>query len=599
MEPFYFFRFQLALLFLASLNFLSAQITVQHQGNADASVHIEIINPDSLTGDDYELTFACQNYYLDSNGVWQKIFSPDSISKSLSKISDISRSRLSGAAVWDDSTNTVNLIFILELNAAGCGWADGVSITFPENLVINSWKPIHGFYGYFNDYAQNLVNSAGTYDAAAHSITWGDSARSTNGTIQGTVYLEINVDLFALPQQIFYKIFDDGYGQNIVDADGELTIQEIGYGLKTENLWNLKNSTTNKFVLKDQIVIDGMDIFQGVAAENPIVDGFRIIVQGTYDPPIDFTSVVLIDTNGVESFVSRDSVGSWTDGWPRFGLAFISYGSGTNRISELIKDYEIRFTGEFYTSNWINKNNDTILVHYVKEGTGSMAWLDGARMYDLADHPMNPNPGSEEPFMVRIPFEVWNVDDNRQINIQIYDRKQFLNDPIPDFWAFNPHDRMYSHFINTAYKETPPLQADFDAMTWNLIWWQTPFVLGEKLTIKYTNPITSADVFSFSTKLEREEIPETYTLYQNYPNPFNSGTRIKYYLTSPNNVTLKIYNLLGQKIRTLVNEPMDAGFHFAHWDGTNALGQAAASGVYFYQLQTGNLHHSKKMILLR
>ncbi len=230
-----------------------------------------------------------------------------------------------------------------------------------------------------------------------------------------------------------------------------------------------------------------------------------------------------------------------------------------------------------------------------------MAWLDGARAYDLADHPLNPNPGSDEPFMVRIPFEVWNIDDNRQINIQIYDRTQNINDTIPgsEFWAFNPHNRMYSNFINTAYKESPPLQADLDAMTWNLIWWQTPWTYGDKLTVKYTNPVTSADTFFFSTKLETKEQPETFVLYQNYPNPFNSGTKIKYFLSEAKPVTLTVYNLLGQKVRTLVNESQTAGFQFTRWNGTNSFGQAAASGVYFYQLRIGNLHLSKKLLLLR
>jgi predicted esterase len=85
-----------------------------------------------------------------------------------------------------------------------------------------------------------------------------------------------------------------------------------------------------------------------------------------------------------------------------------------------------------------------------------------------------------------------------------------------------------------------------------------------------------------------------FNLAQNYPNPFNSSTTIKFQTPNPNFVTLKVYNLLGQKVTTLVNENLNTGIHTVIWNATDF-----ASGVYLFCLQAGNHVETKKLILLR
>jgi photosystem II stability/assembly factor-like uncharacterized protein len=88
--------------------------------------------------------------------------------------------------------------------------------------------------------------------------------------------------------------------------------------------------------------------------------------------------------------------------------------------------------------------------------------------------------------------------------------------------------------------------------------------------------------------------PSQFTLYQNYPNPFNPVTMINYRLPITSYVELSIYNVLGQKVATLVDEKLDAGYHHIEWDASGL-----ASGVYYYKLEAGNFVQTRKMIYLK
>jgi len=88
--------------------------------------------------------------------------------------------------------------------------------------------------------------------------------------------------------------------------------------------------------------------------------------------------------------------------------------------------------------------------------------------------------------------------------------------------------------------------------------------------------------------------PQTFTLYQNYPNPFNPVTTISFNLPESGKTKLVIYNLLGQKIITLINKDVDQGLHKVNWDANDFAG-----GMYYYTLISGKNKSTKKMILLK
>ncbi|MDZ7291295.1 MAG: beta-propeller fold lactonase family protein [candidate division KSB1 bacterium] len=101
------------------------------------------------------------------------------------------------------------------------------------------------------------------------------------------------------------------------------------------------------------------------------------------------------------------------------------------------------------------------------------------------------------------------------------------------------------------------------------------------------------------TQVEDQTPPQTLALHPNHPNPFNPATLIKYDLLKTAHVTLTIYDVLGRRVRTLVDELMDAGYHSQIWDGKNDKGVPVASGIYFYRLQTAEFTKVRKMTFLR
>ncbi|MEK7251260.1 MAG: T9SS type A sorting domain-containing protein, partial [Bacteroidota bacterium] len=97
-----------------------------------------------------------------------------------------------------------------------------------------------------------------------------------------------------------------------------------------------------------------------------------------------------------------------------------------------------------------------------------------------------------------------------------------------------------------------------------------------------------------------------FSLSQNYPNPFNPTTTINYKLLFESRVTMKVYNILGQEVATLVDATQVLGFYSVQWNSRNASGNAVATGVYFYRIEANGVGNRsnvftqvKKMLLLR
>ncbi len=114
--------------------------------------------------------------------------------------------------------------------------------------------------------------------------------------------------------------------------------------------------------------------------------------------------------------------------------------------------------------------------------------------------------------------------------------------------------------------------------------------------------VEGAGLNLLTTSVENSDpnLPQQFELSQNFPNPFNPTTTIKYSLPNSSIVTLRVYNLLGKEVATLVdNEFKQAGNHVGVWDGRNASGNVVASGLYLLRMQAGNFVQTRKMVLVQ
>ena len=129
------------------------------------------------------------------------------------------------------------------------------------------------------------------------------------------------------------------------------------------------------------------------------------------------------------------------------------------------------------------------------------------------------------------------------------------------------------------------------------------------LNVKATDGIDTVDVTGDNRVIyvnryeflstEGEGIPTKFALHENYPNPFNPTTTLRFDLPEASNITLTIYNMLGQRVRTFNMNDTPAGYHSIKWNATNNYGEEVGAGVYLYQLQTKDFVKTRKMVLLK
>ncbi|MDR3626277.1 MAG: T9SS type A sorting domain-containing protein, partial [Ignavibacteriaceae bacterium] len=146
-----------------------------------------------------------------------------------------------------------------------------------------------------------------------------------------------------------------------------------------------------------------------------------------------------------------------------------------------------------------------------------------------------------------------------------------------------------------------------DGSNWIPVW-----PLPESADMQYTNtalktaatdgkPVGDYSWFGIPTAVKETSAqnPYSFSLSNAYPNPFNPTTTIKFGIAKNENVKLVVFNLLGQKVKTLMNGDMKAGSYSATWNGKDEFGNSVASGIYFYRLESQSFNSTKKMILMK
>ncbi len=159
-------------------------------------------------------------------------------------------------------------------------------------------------------------------------------------------------------------------------------------------------------------------------------------------------------------------------------------------------------------------------------------------------------------------------------------------------------------FLDTLFHlsdSSPCIGAGKDSILIGGVWYYAPpfdFEGDPRPNPAGSNPDIGADEDSLDSPVYVEKyeslIPVEYALHQNFPNPFNPSTTIEFSLPAPGFVTLSIFNVLGEKVATLVSEELTAGSYKYKWDATEVT-----SGIYFYRIQAGSFVETKKMTLLK
>lgn len=310
------------------------------------------------------------------------------------------------------------------------------------------------------------------------------------------------------------------------------------------------------------------------------VDTMLTVVTGVSDPPLlinPIADVVYPEDSG-EQTVLTDLSARFADPDPNTALSFSVFSDNP--------DIQVSLSGDTIT----------VLASENYFGSGNMAVTadDGSGISVSDTFMVTITPVNDPPVISGLPDSlVFDADTSLTLNIWEYVEDVETSDTLLTY---------------TFTASSDSLRHNFDNATGELTLSAAPGFSGEVLfnvevrddsnavavdTIHITvNPVVGINPLS-------SEIPTDFSLKQNYPNPFNPNTTIAFQVAKTEKVTLTVYNLLGQRIRTLVDKHLEPGNYRAVWDGLNDRGYQMGSGVYIYRMSAGDFLQIKKMILLK
>jgi hypothetical protein len=594
-----------------------SDVTVEHEGTADGGPTVTIVDPLAITGNDYEVFFTEEAQIRNANGDWVPagtvLRKPDGVHYDPD---DLTGSSILVAPIYPPNPGSpIEMHCTFDYVSSDGNWCDGIELDIEAGITIVDFPTIHAGGG---DVEPVITGDPTTGYHIELGFIDPDSL-TTNGVFHGGEEWVIYVELFEPPKNVDWVIWDDGWSGTAINAVGTTVIEEIGFAERVADHWNLKDLATGENVLEKQTVVNGTDLWPprddsptnfGIDAA-PIVDGFQINLNVGYAAPITISANNEPTVNGEAVFGFSAGNVWWTSDnftvcdFTRFGYpdgfastSFPLYGGagGTTDLNMLQKDLEFRFTGVMADTVI---NGDTIKI---TQSGGSIATIFGASGYNLADHPLNPT-GAEESFTVRVPFEVWNVDDDEQLNFAFWDRE---GDPTePGFAAWNDDERVYTWIINTPYTTDVidvTSQEVADNATWNVVWYLSTHTTGDVVNIYYDNPIVKGtDIYTFSTtaaayssSLAKDQVGEINV----FPNPYyginteelNKYNRFVTFTHLPVQAKVRIFNLAGVLVRTIDKEDET---QFLRWDLANEDGLPVASGLYIAYIELPELGTTK------
>ncbi len=297
---------------------------------------------------------------------------------------------------------------------------------------------------------------------------------------------------------------------------------------------------------------------------------------------VEITGIVTTDTasnNNYNSYGIQDAESQWS------GLLVFDISSGLFQGDEITVYGTVTDYNDYNSYRW--DNNTVILVDSFTLGTpgttmNSMPVLTG----DLAG--TSPGVESYEGTLVNITNATLMSVNSYDVSFDDGSGECLVDDDFihGSYFNINSTDGYLYAFGDTIW----PGEV-VDAIHGIFIWSYGSY----KIEVRDVNDFGSI----VGINPDYEPIPLTYKLNQNFPNPFNPETRIYFEIPEQHDVKIAIYNMLGQKVRMLINEPYNAGRHTVNWDGRDDIGNLVSTGVYFYRIQAGDFIASMKMIMMK
>lgn len=374
-------------------------------------------------------------------------------------------------------------------------------------------------------------------------------------------------------------------------------------------LWDLKNTTTNK------VLLSNVNKFKA-GPDAPIAEGLKVDIDGNYLLSHDYDDILVNGKSltysgsgvwwyeGATQAESKWTLGSYArfgytnyakDGFNGFMVDAAGHGYGTSDKGVLMQDIELRWTGEYETQTIGGK------AYKVVKSGGQMATLYQTSLPGgLAAHPLNPNPGVNAPFLMRIPCEVWNAETNTQINIAVRQREHQALDPL-EVWSSAV--RMYAEVINSPYNAQAPISTVEEKMkaSLNINFTKSGFVKGDIVRLVMNNPLTAVDKFTFKSPKVTYDIEKAKLDVEKinvFPNPYygyntqelNKYQRFVTFNHLPKKATIKIVNLAGQIVRIIEKDDTD---QHLRWNLANENGFPVGSGLYIAYVDMPELGKTK------
>ena len=437
-------------------------------------------------------------------------------------------------------------VFMLDNRAKRAPNLDAFDFLLPDSVLFNP-SPEHTILGreQMDWLKQELISSTADWKFISSGTPFNPGLRAC---IEVAVLAQAFFDTISSPFGVFQP----------VDIAIEIADKWAGFPADAYELINhvIENNIPNVIFLSGDTHTSGID------------DGRSSLFPELMSGPLDRTNSQLV------SFMEELGMYIWNMGGHNENQS--DYGNAYGRISVAGSDSVILES--------VTENGAVIGRHVVQNGylPPSRSAVIGPQRLNFGDVEVNGSPGIQGFLVVNTSIETITID---SINISV--DSGYLVIPQSLTTPFDVPSGGKS-LIAVLFSPT-------GADTSNAVI-SVHTNIGEDVVYEVSVTGVGIDAVSVNNGLQHIE---QFTLNQNYPNPFNLITQIHYYLPKRSNVKLTIYDLMGRKIRTLVDKEQQAGFRSVQWNATNDVSEQVTSGIYLYSIMARDFRKTKMMVLLK